>query len=188
MICTAILMEEHQTILRRLVVLANLLETPLTGVLGSVESTLVFFHKYVDEFHHLKEEEIYFAWMQDKDSFLNEDGPVLCMNKEHEIGRTLLEKIETDLALFKSGQANLEKSIKSNLYQYIAFLNDHIQKEDSAIYQVAESLNEKVQGGDAEMLPKFEQMAARYRETMREALEFEKSLVEESPRWLPPTP
>ena len=81
-----------------------------------------------------------------------------------------------------------EKSIKSNLYQYIAFLNDHIQKEDSAIYQVAESLNEKVQGGDAEMLPKFEQMAARYRETMREALEFEKSLVEESPRWLPPTP
>lgn len=179
-------MEEHQTILRRMVVLANRLEKPLADQVDDFEADLKFIDEYVDEFHHLKEEEIYFKWMQEQDPFLLTDGPVLCMNKEHKIGRNLVQDTWKALAAYKNGDLSQESSVKSNLYQYIGFINDHIQKEDTALYQVAEQLNETAKSGDKDMLPQFEEMAAKYRDVMKAALDFEQRLVDETPAWLSP--
>lgn len=176
---TDILMQEHQVILRRLVALIVDLEMPLAESQGRVREHLWFIQHYADEFHHGKEEDIYFAWMKQKMALAGRDeeadkGPLGCMFKEHEIGRDLVRAAKVALDGFADDPA-LEELVKRNLTDFIQMLSDHIYKEDHVIYQMAEELDDGA--GDQEMLPAFTEQMEAEAATAERALGFDASFL-----------
>ncbi len=155
---TEILMNEHQVILARLNSLAIDLQHSLRYRVGNIQKSIDFIHDYADKFHHAKEENIYFKWMGEKDSDCME-GPVKCMYQEHDMGRDWVQGAQDALKLVGKGDLEAEKTVKENLRLFIALLRDHIEKEDTMIYGIAENLNKEHQNGDDEMLPLFESVS-----------------------------
>ena len=184
MICTQILMDEHQVILRRLVSLANTLEEPLAHTTDVIEQDLKFIREYADKLHHTKEEEIYFPWMLTQDPALADGGPIGCMLKEHDRGRDMIERASNALAAFQqSSEPGEEDILKENLGAFIHLLVEHIEKEDNVLYQIAERLNESAQSGDASMLESFEKVNAELKTIADQAEAFEQALRNEEPAW-----
>ena len=85
---TQILMNEHQVILKELSELNSLLKQDHLENHKLLRS-IGFIQEYADNYHHAKEEEIYFKWMIEKNpSFKN--GPIHCMLDEHDKGRIFI--------------------------------------------------------------------------------------------------
>jgi len=155
---TDILMAEHDMILYRLNLLAIDLQYPLRYRVGNIQKHIDFIKDFADKFHHAKEEDIYFKWMGEKDADCLE-GPVKCMYTEHDMGREWVLTSEQSLKLVSKGDAQAEAEVKENLRLFIAMLRDHIEKENTMIYGIAEKLNEEHNDGDEQMMPLFDKVA-----------------------------
>lgn len=143
---TKILMEEHQIILRQLDRLEDLLDTSDNNIINEIDYYFDFIKYYSDEFHHAKEEDIYFQWMIAKNPGL-EFGPIKCMLSEHDLFRTLVDNAKN---AFKNNDIQLAKQ---NLTEFVAGLRMHINKEDNVLYKMADTLNDN--DGDELMYGKF---------------------------------
>lgn len=148
---TEILKQEHQVILKNLSEMVELLnQNDSSAIFEKVPFYLSFIEKYADEYHHAKEENIYFKWLLEKNPGF-EHGPVGVMLHEHNIGRGLVKQA-------KEGLENEDVDlIKDSLFQFESLLASHIHKEDNILYMMADQINSQTQDGDEIMMPLFEE-------------------------------
>jgi hemerythrin-like domain-containing protein len=157
MICTDILMEEHQVILKRMEVLRHDLDNGFPENIDVIEKHCHFISTYADTFHHAKEEEIYFKWIAERNPSL-QFGPILCMLGEHNSGRESVAKATDGIEKYRAGDESSLVNIKESLLSFINLIVDHISKEDEILYKMAESINDEYGGGDECMLPQFKKV------------------------------
>ncbi len=154
-------MEEHKLILEKLDALKTTLVQPLNDTVEDVDKAISFIQEYADEFHHAKEENIYFKWICEQNPMFKEDGPVTVMLNEHDQGRALIKEASLALDNFKNGDNEQQSLVKSNLRNFIELLNDHINKENNILYPMAEDMDYDGDG-DNIMLPQFNKVEQEY--------------------------
>jgi len=94
---------------------------------------------FADGSHHRKEEDILFVAMTAKD--LPEDsGPVAVMLHEHEEGRRLTAAFRSAAEQMKSDDAGAAMDVVRNVLDYVSLLREHIIKEDSILFPMADQL------------------------------------------------
>jgi hemerythrin-like domain-containing protein len=144
---TQILMKEHEIIKS---IIRNSVEkiSTTTISLNDFNEYFEFFAEYADTFHHMKEEKIYFNWILAKDPNLKH-GPVGMMLSEHEVLRNVLKQARTYL------EQNQYDEFKNAYFQFCNTLYNHINKEDSVLYKLAEKIDANFHDGDMSMLSDF---------------------------------
>jgi hemerythrin-like domain-containing protein len=127
---TANLRHEHEVILRALAVLERLGDRLATGrpVSPATVSELVqLLRTFADRCHHGKEEDHLFPAMRAKGA-----GDVLAVFLEdHEEGRRYLRRLAGDAPAAERAAA---------ARRYVGLLRDHIQREDEALFPLADGL------------------------------------------------
>jgi hemerythrin-like domain-containing protein len=156
---TDILMAEHDNILLVLGRLTQVLVSPLEESLEEVDFILNFVADYSDEYHHMKEEKIYFEWIGTHSPSLK-GGPVSCMLDEHTTFRDLIANAKNALIAFKLDHQNdgAREAVITSLNTFVSLLKSHIDKENTMLYQMAERLDDELKCGDAEMLSKYNEV------------------------------
>jgi hemerythrin-like domain-containing protein len=102
------------------------------------EKVIDFVRNYADKYHHQKEEQHLFNIMADQ---LVKDigtGPIEGMLTEHDFGRSYIYELEQALKRYKDGDADARVDIVGNAMGYEQLLTKHIDKEDNAIFNLAE--------------------------------------------------
>lgn len=148
---TEILRREHDQILRVLHVAALAADRLRGGedlpTRQDLTDILEFLREFADGTHHAKEEQCLFPWMV-RQGFPQGQGPLACMNMEHEIGRKLIRDIASAIDRLPASAVVLA----SALTRYIEVLEEHIHKENRVLFVMAERLG----NGDTELLPAYE--------------------------------
>ncbi|MBU5677109.1 hemerythrin domain-containing protein [Alkaliphilus sp. MSJ-5] len=136
------LRDEHQNILRMLKVVKGLCihtfntkEVYYKGYYDAID----FIRNYADKFHHGKEEEILFEKMSSELGPAIKQGPIFGMLAEHDLGRLFVKNLENALIESEKGNDNAKVDIIANATAYTDLLYRHIDKEDNAIFNFAES-------------------------------------------------
>ncbi len=137
---TQALVNEHRLILRMIGLLEQ--NAPLT-VEGRYRNWqfyldgVDFIRNYADKFHHAKEENILFEAMI-KNGMPRDNSPVAAMLMEHDQGRAYVRAMETAAREAQHGKAGRERVIAENALAYAQLLREHISKEDTILYPLAE--------------------------------------------------
>jgi hemerythrin-like domain-containing protein len=140
------------------------------------EKVIDFVRSYADKYHHQKEEKHLFNIMADQLAKDIGPGPIEGMLTEHDFGRSYIYELEQALKRYKDGDMDARVDIIGFAMGYEHLLTKHIDKEDNAIFNLAER---KL---DSEVLHKldkdFEEIeAARENEDIRNKyIEFANSL------------
>lgn len=154
-------MEEHRVIERVLEALGRMIEEEVVDS-AFLREALDFFRNFADGCHHAKEEEALFPALESA-GVPRDGGPIGCMLHEHDEGRMLLRTIETNLAAAESGNVSARGTVLRAAQRYMVMLRQHIQKEDSVLFVIAENVLSPAQ--KAEVLRDF---AIKEREPLRE--------------------
>jgi hemerythrin-like domain-containing protein len=152
------LKKEHQGIELMLRILQA-----VSGKIGSgerihsehLDGILEFLSIFVDKCHHGKEEEFLFPALE-KTGILREGGPIGVMLNEHEQGRKLVARLKVAVRSYTSGDKTAAGSIHVTANEYIALLTQHIVKENTVLFPMADArLNSDK---DTELFEAFEQL------------------------------
>jgi hemerythrin-like domain-containing protein len=139
---TETLRHEHEAILRMLDVLdegAFRLDQGKPMRPEAVEGLVEFFTLFADRCHHGKEEEILFPTLEAK-GLPRLGGPVGVMLQEHEAGRTLLAAMQESARQYRENGPEAGRRLARAAHEYDALLRDHIFKENSVLFTMAEGL------------------------------------------------
>lgn len=131
-----VLSQEHQVILAVLEAVQEEARVLRAGQKIATEfwrDAFDFFATFVDTCHHGKEEDVLFPTMG-RHGFPEQQGPIAVMREEHELGRTLVRRMRADVA----GQDGA--ALAKDAQEYIAFLRDHIAKEDGILFPIAKNV------------------------------------------------
>jgi hemerythrin-like domain-containing protein len=136
MLATETLMKEHQLILKYIALMERYAEFSVNNAQPSMlfekaHDFIKFIHEFADNFHHAKEENILFRYLEGP-GVLTHCNPIPQMLSEHSKARELVQSMEN--ALHTNEIAKLE----SNIAQYAKLLKEHIYKEDNILYPMAE--------------------------------------------------
>ncbi len=130
---------EHQAVkltLRVLEVICRRLEQSNPPVeLQHIDQLLEFFTVFVDKCHHGKEEELLFPALEAVGVW-REGGPIGVMLMEHARGREYVHRMRETLAGYRAGQA--AAGFIQEARGYIGLLEQHIHKEDTVLFPLAE--------------------------------------------------
>lgn len=136
------LRDEHQYILRMLKVVKtlsihtfNTKEVYYKGYRDAID----FIRNYADKFHHGKEEDILFEKMSEELGQAIKQGPIYGMLAEHDLGRLFIKNLEDALLEVENGKEDAKVDVIANATAYTDLLYRHIDKEDNAIFNFAES-------------------------------------------------
>lgn len=125
-----------------------------------------FIRNYADKFHHAKEEDILFVELC-KDTVQMHCNPTSQMLFEHDLGRNFVKNMEEGL------EGNDSKKVAENARGYAQMIQEHIFKEDSILYPMAdEVLSAEIQES---MLDRFKQVEIEFDADIKKCL----SMVEE---------
>lgn len=138
---TKILTEEHALIRQYLDNLEMSLEKMESGEKPPVqffEKGLDFSQKFVNKFHHFKEEHLMFGLLAQKRKGVI-DAQIDSLRYQHERGRDLLSEIRNSLdGYMRCGDTKCEDiystTIIENIASYIHLLRHHIHREDHIFY------------------------------------------------------
>ena len=97
-----------------------------------------FIRNFADGSHHQKEEKILFPAMNAA-GFPLDVGPIACMLGEHEQGRTFVRRMAAAVSDLRAGKSDARAEFQAAAYGYCSLLVDHIQKEDTILFRMAES-------------------------------------------------
>ncbi len=138
---TEILMAEHRNIEKILDGLEGVLSKAAEGAFDAkrFKIGLAFLREYADRRHHGKEEERLFPAMNRRGMPL-EGGPLHCMLEEHKYGRGLLGSIGAALGKAEAGDHAARRTVTEDFGRYIAFLREHIHKEDNVLFRMADGM------------------------------------------------
>lgn len=138
---TEILMAEHRNIVKILDGLEGALSKAEGGAFDGrrFEIALAFLREYADRRHHGKEEERLFPAMNRR-GMPFEGGPLHCMLEEHKYGRGLLASVAAALPGAQAGDQAARRTVTEDFGRYIAFLREHIHKEDNVLFMMADGI------------------------------------------------
>ena len=102
------------------------------------EGILAFLKIFVDKCHHGKEEELLFPALVAVG--VPEDGPIPVMLHEHQMGRNYVKAMSTAFSKYMASGVSSSKDILQNTHGYISLLREHIEKENSVLFVMADSL------------------------------------------------
>jgi hemerythrin-like domain-containing protein len=136
---TALLSDEHRVIERVLAALARLTEKPATEFLESWKKALDFIRHFADQCHHVKEEKVLFAALEEH-GIPNQGGPIGMMLLEHEEGRSYVRAMFDALGKVEAGDPSAQAVLFENAKQYLRLLREHIQKEDEILFRMADEV------------------------------------------------
>jgi hemerythrin-like domain-containing protein len=137
---TQALVDEHKLILRMLDLLEH--NAPLTAA-GRYTNyrfygdAVDFVRNYADRFHHAKEEDVLFAALV-RNGMPRENSPVAAMLMEHDLGRAYVKAMEEAAQAAAAGDHGQHLAIAENALGYLNLLREHIAKEDTILYPLAE--------------------------------------------------
>lgn len=100
---------------------------------------LDFFKGFVDRCHHGKEEDVLFPELERR-GVQREGGPIGVLLHEHEIGRGHVHAMSEALERLRRGEAGAVAAIREHGEGYRSMLRAHIQKENSVLFPMADSL------------------------------------------------
>lgn len=154
---TDLLSEEHRVIERVMSGLEVLVRTSLQQKRldeALARMAIDFIKSFADRIHHGKEEDDLFARMVER-GMSRQSGPLAVMLHEHELGRSCVKAMETNVSKAAEGDATSLAAFSDAAGEYIELLRNHIMKEDRVLYPMSDKiLNEKDQ---EEMLARFEE-------------------------------
>lgn len=136
----AILMDDHKKVDEVLIDIKRLMTlTPAESFTHLVKS-LEFFKTFTFKGHHVREEDVLYAWMGNQNK--NSDTSIMDRIKnEHKqlegLGLTLLDAINNSIA---KKATMTEISILSDLNDFVVIYMEHIEKEENFIFMIAEGL------------------------------------------------
>ncbi len=96
-----------------------------------------FFRIFADKCHHGKEQDLLFPALE-MTGMSRVNSPIGILLREHEISRSYIQNIDRALQDYEIGDITAKKDILQNSRVYIELLNQHIEKEDSLLYPMAE--------------------------------------------------
>lgn len=134
-----ILMSEHVYIKKVISAIKNDCIKLVDGGEVDIEfyrKTIDFVRNFADKYHHQKEEDRLFNIISDKNPILK-NGPIMGMLLEHDIGRSYIRNLEEALNKYEEGDRTQKAYIVANALSYGTLLENHIEKEDTAIYMMA---------------------------------------------------
>lgn len=137
---TRVLVDEHKLILRMIDLLEKNVEQMEAGRFRNWDfyiDAVDFIRNYADRFHHAKEEDVLFKALV-ANGMPEENSPVAAMLMTHDQGREFVRNMEEAALKAKAGETGQIPVIAENARGYIELLRDHIDKEDSILYPLAE--------------------------------------------------
>lgn len=135
------LKEEHGGVKVMLGIIGKICERMDSGKpvpVEHLEQILEFLKVFVDTCHHGKEEEHLFPALEAA-GFPKEEGPVGQMLREHEEGRAFVRGMSVAAKHYAEGLPGGAVEFVSNARGYIRLLLDHIEKEDTVLYPIADA-------------------------------------------------
>ncbi|UJS20720.1 MAG: hemerythrin domain-containing protein [Candidatus Brocadia sp.] len=119
------LVDEHVLIKRLLALVPTIVDYIESSM--KVDKDLVlkcvdFIRTYADKYHHMKEEDILFKYVDDKAEVIQ------VMYKDHDTGRGYIRQV------VEGAETGNKAQIKQNLLAYRELLTQHIKKEDEILY------------------------------------------------------
>lgn len=129
---------DHVFILRLTNVMLAMVERKCVDS-GHFELVVNLIRKFADGLHHAKEEEILFPKLGEK-GFSPEAGPVAVMLSEHVQGREFVKGIVAGIEAFQKNSDGALLSIYENLTGYANLLQNHIGKENSILFRMADQV------------------------------------------------
>jgi hemerythrin-like domain-containing protein len=129
---TAMLVQEHEVILRGLTALEKFgwrLESGQPVDREALAWLIDFFRTFADRCHHGKEEQHLFPALE-RHGLPKEVGPLAVMREEHEEGRALVRGM---------AEGN-DRQIAAAIRGYAALLRAHIDKENTVLFPLAEQI------------------------------------------------
>ena len=138
-----IMVDEHTNIRRMLKVVRNVCYRVMTNGEYDLEDfpkIIDFIRVYADKHHHGKEEDVLFETMNRSLENLAKSGAITGMYIEHDLGRLYISNLEKALERFKEGEDEARLDIIGNAIGYTDLLDRHIEKENTALYKLAERM------------------------------------------------
>jgi hemerythrin-like domain-containing protein len=133
------LQHEHEVVKHALHLIGKLSDRVEAGEPLNTEhfaQLLEFLSEFVDQCHHAKEEELLFPAME-RAAGAQVEPMIAQMLREHEQGRAYLKGLKHAFAAYQSGQQQAVPALVENARGYLKLLQDHITKEDTILYLVA---------------------------------------------------
>ena len=153
------LTHEHQAILRMIAILRNVsarLENESSAVdPADLVEIVDFIRVFADQCHHGKEEDLLFPAMEEA-GIPREGGPIGVMLAEHTLGREYVKGMAEAVAGFQQGDQQAARNFAEKATNYGNLLSQHIHKEDSILYMIADAHLGAEQ--DRELLEAFERV------------------------------
>jgi hemerythrin-like domain-containing protein len=137
---TEVLRHEHEIIEQVLQCLEKIAEEARTHYSLDAEAAgqvIDFLKHFADRCHHRKEEKYLFPCMEAR-GFPHDFGPVGRMLYEHDLGRELLRALEVAVQQARVGTPAALKQFAGQARDYVAFLRDHIAKENEQLFPMAD--------------------------------------------------
>ena len=138
-----LMVKEHENIRRMLKVTRNVCYRVLNNEaydLDDFPKIIDFVRVYADKHHHGKEEDILFETMKKDLEAVAKSGAITGMYIEHDMGRLYMASLERALEEFKSGNDKARLDIIANAISYTDLLDRHIEKENTALYKLADRM------------------------------------------------
>lgn len=162
MFTTDLMLDEHKNILR----FCDAITNACTGLVAGNKPEIVdfrdgirFVREYADQYHHAKEEKILFVEMTAHLGEVAERMIKFGMLAEHNIARFYIASLEEALNEYEKTESDSSKMwIIVNAMSYVSLLRRHIDRENAAVYPLAEkSLSQDILESIEERTRAFEQ-------------------------------
>jgi hemerythrin-like domain-containing protein len=152
------LKNEHRGIEQMLRVLSAISENMGRGEslhLPHVDRIMEFLTVFIDKCHHGKEEEFLFPALEAA-GVMREGGPIGVLLGEHDEGRRLVSRLDQCVADHRSGDRQAAAGIQETITAYVNLLQQHITKEDTVLFPLADERLGAEQAAD--LFEAFEQL------------------------------
>ena len=171
---TAVMVEEHKLILRMIDMVeknTRLAEAGRFTDWNFYIDAVDFIRNFADRFHHSKEEDILFKSLVEN-GMPAENSPVAAMLMAHDQGRAFVRNMESAARKALAGEPDQVPILADNAYGYINLLRDHIDKENTILYPLAERvLPEAMRPAMAEGYARAEEKAPGVEDRYRQMVE-----------------
>jgi len=137
---TQVMVEEHKLILRMIGLVERNTAQMEAGKFRDWQfylDAIDFIRNFADRFHHAKEEDVLFAALV-ANGMPAQNSPVAAMLMAHDQGRAFVRAMEEGAQKALDGESGQIPLIAENARGYAALLRDHIDKEDTILYPLAE--------------------------------------------------
>lgn len=139
---TEVLKTEHRAIERMLAIVeeaARRLHEGQDVDPDVIRSAIDFIRTFADHCHHVKEEDTLFPLLEER-GMPRDSGPIGVMLLEHEEGRDYVRGMAAAVEQYAAGDKGAGAAIAENARGYVGLLRDHILKEDTILYPMADNV------------------------------------------------